>query len=262
MDKWPSNPTEEDFEWLKKRLEVLGENAMSVEDFLTLTAENASREEVKLLRMYNFPKPPNMVHSFWNLPMSDELSPRVRKVINLLALGRSPAMVAAEIGMTVDRVYKITALPEVKLKVAHKQQQLFENDAKQYMKTLMNKAYAVIDDILDDVDEKSAIRLEASKFVIDHVVGKANQVVEHKGNLLVEFINKLDAQSREVEEATNRAKVLGESKVVDVEANEVLDIASEVATASKVLAPMKDAMDTIVDSILGDKKLVIGDRSK
>ncbi len=257
--------------WLFVFLKNKGDR-FSLEEFLGINSENISMEDLRFLRDNNFPKPPNLIISVWTTPLNDHVTVRQRRAIDLRALGWTYSQISNELGLGEAAVRGMLLAPWAKAKVAHKQNSLFENDAKQYMKTLMNKAYGVIDEILDNPEEKSSVRLEASKFVVDHVIGKAQQTVEHKGSLLVEFMNKLDerpvSQDTEYEtlsSPTSPKKTFTPDEIVEPEHYELPTdeetAALGVATAKPLLADMKSAMDTLVDSVLKGKTVTVGKRN-
>jgi len=140
--------------------------------------------------------------------------------------------------------------------VASKQAGLFENNAKSYMKTLMNKAFGVVEDLLETA-EKDSVRLEAAKFVIDHVVGKAVSHHEVKGTLLVEVMNKLDSM-KNVGPTLLATPV--EPEYVDVATDPVV-VAENAATAKQLVGPVRDAVDTFMESLDFDTS-VVGVRSE
>ena len=233
---------------------------MTLSEYESLTDEEFTDIEHKALRENKVPKPPKISDSRWKQPL--ELTPRHKMVIHLAAMGKNHATISAETGMSQGRVGTFLAAKDIKALVAKKQNNIFENDAKDYMKVLMNKAYAVFEEILDPYsDAKPSVRLEAAKYVTDHVIGKSAQIVEHRSSVLSEFLQRLDSEKEA--KAITMARITNmpdEPEYVD----NVVDaeiIADEVATAKKILETNKDAMDTLVDSLIGDG-LVVGKRDK
>lgn len=178
-----------------------------------------------------------------------KLTPRDRRIIDLFALGKSKHEISAELGLSMSQLNRKIGSQIFKAQVASKQSRMFENSAKGYMKTLMNKAYAVIETILEDDEERSSIKLEAAKFVVDHVVGKATNTTEFKGTLLVDVMNRLDLMKRDG--PVIEAQILSapdEPSFID-QATDLSLLPENVATAKALAQPMKDAVDAVMETL-------------
>lgn len=237
---------------LLSKLEAAG---LTLSEYDEFTDELITDDEIDLMQLHEIKRPPNVTVARWEQPRV--LTHRHKKIIHLAALGKTQPQIAAEVGMHIATVHKLIRAPKFQKAISKKQDNLFENDAKQYMKTLMNKSYATIEGILEDPEEKSSVKLEAAKYVIDHVIGKATQVVAHTdGSLLNQFLSRLDNQREVIAIQSTPA----EPEYVATEVNsQVAD--EKAATALKILEKEHDAMDTLVDSIIqGD--FVVGRRDK
>jgi len=150
--------------------------------------------------------------------------------------------------MTEKAYYHLVARPEIKALVMHQQDRMFSGNVKGQIKTLMGKAFGVVEHILDDSDEKSSVRLEAAKYVLDQVVGRSTQKVEVSGNLLIDIMTQLD-----------------QIKATPVEPDyvqlnpTVVETEEAVATAKEILARPKGDMDSLVESLV-DSSFVVGKR--
>lgn len=243
-------------EILKSKLEESGFLLSEYNDF---TDEVITDEIITALRDHKIAKPPHVTVGRWVQPRN-ELTPRHKMVVHLRAMGKTTPQIAEETGFAESTVRNLLASPLVKQKVVKHQDNLFMNDARMHMKVLMNKSFAVVEEILESYEEKASVKLEAAKFVIDHVVGKATQTHEVKTNLLAEFITKLDVQVSHVQQRNERIlNTPEEPEYTKVEVDQVV-ADEESATALKVIAPIRDNMDTLVNSLLGDTDFVVGRR--
>jgi hypothetical protein len=234
------------------KLETIG---MTEEEYLALSDTTLGDDLLGELRFCGFEKPPRVSDEAWNRRIGEaELSPRQKKVVYLAALGRSNSAIAEELNYDIATVQRIISLPGVRSRIAHKQEMLFQNDVKGHVRTLMNKAYGTLDEILSNDEEKASVRLEAAKYVIDRVAGKATQTVDVKVSLLGEFMRKLDSQEREVQGILNTPV---EPEYVEAEVTESVE--PVVATAKESLVEVKEDMDNLVDQLV-QSDFVVGKR--
>lgn len=238
---------------LEKVLSALG---ITLSEFNELTDELITDKqilEIKRTLSVTGGKPPLVSNSRWAEVF--EITPLYNKMIMLAAMGKRPNVIAEELDLSAVRIARLLNSPYVKQKVAAKQDSLFEGGAKMHMKVLINKAFGVFEEILENADEKSSVRLEAAKYVIDHVKGKAVQTHEVRGSLLADLITKIDNEKivHEIRETPE------EPEYVDVSVNEA-EVVEDSATALKLLAPVRDDMDTLVDSLISNKGFVVGKR--
>lgn len=243
---------------LEKLAKALAEAGMTLSEYNELTDESITDEEVQLLRKHAIPRPPKVCTA--RLTQPAELTTRHKAIINHAALGLTAPQIAEEMGMYIGYVKKLLASPLFKQKIASAQNRIFENNGKAMMGILKNKAFAAIEFILEDDNEKSSVKLEAAKYVIDHHIGKAKQLHEMDTSLLSDIITKLDSEKhKSPERAVEEIRATPDepdyvAKDVD---KSLADKAS--ATALKVLEKSDDDMDTLVDNIVsGD--FVVGRR--
>lgn len=237
-------------------LECLANARVTYSEWQAFETNDIEDEMIILLNKYGVLRPPNVSNSRWEAPT--KISPRDRRLIDLIALGRPKDEIAIELGMSSNRINQIINAPMFRARIASKQNAMFENNAKSYMKTLMNKAYAVIEDLLENA-ERETVRLDAAKFVVDHVVGKATNTTEIKGTILVDIMNRLDLMKRDG--PVIEAKILAspdEPAFVN-ESTDPLTFQENVTTAAKLIEPFKDTIDSIVES-LDFETSIIGER--
>jgi hypothetical protein len=214
------------------KLKLLG---LSEDEWIHLTDLTITDNMIADMRFYGCSRPPLITPDKWGKEVREyEMTPRQKRVIYLSAMGRTPIQIAEELGYSNAGVTNILRKPGVQERIAHQQSVIFQNDMKGWIKTLMTKSYGVIDEILTDHDEKSSVKLEAAKYVIDHVVGKATQNVEVSGNLLGDLITQLD-----------------EIKNTPIEPSYVaipVDAGLADATAEKALVAMDDLVSQLIQT--------------
>lgn len=168
-----------------------------------MVSHGYTRAQLIELRSGGFPKPIGVPWAHWFSPI--ELSPRQELVIYLAANGWGPKRIAEEIGITKERVGAILKTPGVRDLVALKQQEIYGNQPKERLRNMTNKALDTLDEILNNEQEKSQLKADVAKYVVDQGVGKPTQTHEVKGNLLSELIMRLDNdKSREVVQETEK----------------------------------------------------------
>lgn len=197
------------------------------EELALLTNETITQEQIDAIKHAGLPKPDQITWEVWNAPR--KISGRHEYIIMMSASGMTPKQICREVDMTELRIRSLVKIPKFARMIRQKRDELFGSDAKAHIKALVSKAVGVVEDTLDDKDEKGTVRLDAAKYVIDHTVGKATQTVEVGGNLLVDLVSRLDKESRDV------------------------------SPANKSLATTKDSLDNFVDGIITEG-VVVGKR--
>lgn len=228
----------------------------TLDEYNALSEATITVEEIEVLRCRaKVPRPPNITCATWDQPI--ELAPRHRVIINMAALGHSNHAIGEKIGMSSDRVGLLLASNTFKRKVALKQAGYLDGSAKAALKLLLGKAFRAVEEILDNPDEKSSVRLEASKFVIDHVVGKASQSVDIKSSTLSEFMRRLD-------EVPAYAEPTSPGQVIDAVATAkpiLQDAKALVDTESKPSSRGSEGSDDNIDAIVNSfSPVVVGKR--
>jgi DNA-binding CsgD family transcriptional regulator len=244
--------------------EKLAEIGLTQSEYQELTDETITPDQITDLKEIGCESPPLVVTKKWAKRVKEKsLTPIQTKIVHLTCLGQTPLAIADQLGVSSNYVYIFLRRDDVKLRVAHKQNLMFSNDAKGYIKTLLNKAYATIDGILENEDgeAKPSVRLEAAKYVLDHVAGKANQTVQHNITVLTDIMNALD-QAKDV----SPKKVLEiqatplEPEYVDSNPDDVL-VEETVEKAKVNIEPLRDEMDKLADLLVPDE-FVVGKRGE
>lgn len=162
-----------------------------------------SLKQLKELKQSGFPKPAEVPWTHWNAPF--KLSPRQELIVYLAAQGFSGQRIASEIGLSYNRTMIILSNPSMRALIAMKQKEIYGNQPKERLRLMTAKALDTLENVLDNEQEKSALRTDVAKYVIDQGVGKATQPVEVSGNLLSELIVRLDNEkSRDITDSAKK----------------------------------------------------------
>lgn len=225
---------------------------LTVEQYESLTDDDLTEELIDELRFIGCDPPPLVVKKKWTKRKRfADLTPMHRTLVNMAALGKTPTVIAAETGMSRQNISTVLNREDMRALIAHKQEMLFQNDVKGYIKTLMTKSYGVFEEILDNAlgEVKPSVRLEAAKYVLDHTAGKATQTHEIKGNLLGDLIQTLDS-ARNV--TAQIAATPDEPSYVDLSVDEIV-VEEKTEKAKANLVPLKDEMDELVAQLVPDE---------
>lgn len=167
-------------------------NNLEYIDPKNFTDENIPQEYIDECKMLGMPRLPNISYSRWHSPIGDKLA--YEYMLSMAVAGMPATKIAVELNYHPDQVRRVLAKPEIKEAIEIKKQEVFGKDYKNYLSSRMQKSLAVLDNILDSDKVKDNVRLAAAQMVIEHTVGKPQQTVEHKGNLLAEVIATADKQ--------------------------------------------------------------------
>ena len=127
-------------------------------------------------------------------------------------------------GWTIDEIATaINVMPEsIRLKltderIIEKQKalsyKLFSEDTDKRLKDILPRALDVLCEILEDTTAKPQIKISAAQDVIDRVLGKPKQTVEHQGSLVRAMLEKLNASPEEAI-AVDFTEVSSENKLL------------------------------------------------
>lgn len=223
-------------------------------EFQALKDEDLTDELFRRMKKAGTPKPPLVAERVWK--DTREMTPEIGFLVNAAALGKPPHMIAASMDKSVTWVRMKLESHFVQTKILKKQSNMFDDSAKSMVRALFHKAYGVIEEILDSTDAKDSVKLEAAKYVIDHNIGKATQVVEHQGSILSDFMRKLDDEKDVTGSAL--AKIAATPEEPEYAGKDVDPVvaAEAAATAKKMLEKPNDDMDTLVDKIIQGEYVV------
>jgi len=125
-----------------------------------------------------------------------KLTPRHRRFCQLAAAGWTNAQICKELGYVSSRVSVLLKNQFIAAEIIRLQNKLFEETVVQRMKALGDPALSVIEDILTDTSNRVKVseKLDAAKWVVEKLDGKAIQRHDVGENLLSVLMDRLDAQ--------------------------------------------------------------------
>lgn len=124
-----------------------------------------------------------------------------RALIDRAALGMPVRSIARDLEMSEQHVRKLLRDPEIQQQVESKAKEGFREMAKVRLESLAGKAISTLEEIMEDDSERASSRGDAARYVLDHVLGKPKQPVDHSGNFLIDF-RRWIAESRQAKEAS------------------------------------------------------------
>ena len=143
--------------------------------------------EMKLMGM---PKPDDVPWGDWVGP--EDIRHRHDMIILLAAYGRTNNQIAEELGYTASRISIILSKTEIKNAIRETQDKLFGRNVRRRIDSMLNKSLDVMDAVLDNDQEKNALKVDIAKYLLDQGIGKAKQDVTIQGNLLADLLHRLD----------------------------------------------------------------------
>lgn len=121
---------------------------------------------------------------------------RWRTVARYHAMGKSNNFIAQSMGYTASSVSLIIQRPWVRAEVERYRRLLYENDVLSTLKLLGGDAVKVIADTINGTGKNSE-KLEAAKFLIEKLTGKAKQEINVESNTLSNFMEMLKQMQRD-----------------------------------------------------------------
>jgi len=121
---------------------------------------------------------------------------RYETLAYMAASGMNQKDIADQIGMTMGWVSVVLGNTEVKARVKQIQKEQWGGNIEQRFKKGLPKAMEVIEKVIAESGD-DRLKLDASKWLLEKVTGKASQQVNVEGNLLGDLISQLD-EMREV----------------------------------------------------------------
>jgi DNA-binding CsgD family transcriptional regulator len=140
-------------------------------------------------------KPDDMTYGDWFLRPGRPLSARHRRLAEYISMGMKTGDIAERLGMTAARVSVLKSNSMIALEVKKIQERLYEETHQKRLKNMGHDALDVMHEaILDETNAyKKSEKLDAAKWILEKVTGKAIQVHDIGGNLLSTMMDRLDA---------------------------------------------------------------------
>lgn len=123
------------------------------------------------------------------------LTPRHRKLAELLAQGKTNNEISQTLGYTPARVSTLKTNTRIRELAEKIRERAFEDGIGARLKRLSEPALNEIERcLLDDTNRyKEQLRVEVAKWVLEKIDGKAMQKIDVSGSMLVGIMDKLDA---------------------------------------------------------------------
>lgn len=155
-----------------------------------LTPIEYSQEELEELKLMGFPKPENVSHADWHA--KDTVHPKHELMIHFKALGWSNRKISDELGVAASTVGNVLGQTKIKDLVKIKQKELWGQNVRSRIEALSMKATDTLEEVIDNKQEKSNLKVDVAKYIIDQGIGKAKQDIKVEGSLISEFYARLD----------------------------------------------------------------------
>jgi predicted transcriptional regulator len=168
-----------------------------------LTDENITQDQINEMKMLGIPKPDTVSWERWQ--QLQTVRHEHQHMIHLAASGVPQKQIAEILGYTNASVSKILNTPEIKQKVNAEVVSIYGEDHKKALKHRAMKAIGVVDEVLESGKESEQAAM--AKWVLEHSIGKAQQVVEHKGTILSDVMIKIE-QLNQLRDVTDSQALL------------------------------------------------------
>jgi hypothetical protein len=149
-------------------------------------------EQIMQMRRMGAEKPAGITWRQWFQPQ--RIRPRTMKIIWMMAQGVPHKKIAAEVGISYQRIKAITGSKAIMNEVQKVQYKLYGENPQRRFAALLPKAISVAESIMDNEKAKDSTRLAAAETIMDRALGKPAQSVEvnHNTNikLLFEMLDK------------------------------------------------------------------------
>lgn len=138
--------------------------------------------------------------------ISKETNYRYETLAYMAASGMNQKAISDQIGMTQAWVCTVLSNTYVKNRVKEIQKEVFGGSIEDRFKRAMPQAMDVMEETINkEAQFDQRLKVDASKWILEKVTGKASQTVNHEGNILSDLISQLDQiqegkTMREVEE--------------------------------------------------------------
>lgn len=119
------------------------------------------------------------------------LKPRHREIARLHALGKTNNEICKKLGYTPAWISTLLASAALRAEVDRYRNRLYEQDVITAMKDLGADSVRVLEEIIRNPNEKSALRADQARWVLEKLTGKAKQEVTVESNTLAAFMDTL-----------------------------------------------------------------------
>ena len=143
-------------------------------------------------------KPDNVSWGDWMLKEDKPLSHRHVTIAYMMASGVPNQRIAKDLGLTPARVSVLISNSRIKQRAKEIQADYMGGSLEKSFREAAPKALNVMTDIIDDPCEKhkTALKFEASKWMLEKVTGKAVQQVQVESNTIGALFDQMDLMKK------------------------------------------------------------------
>jgi hypothetical protein len=141
-------------------------------------------------------KPEDMTYGDWFLQPHRPLSPRHKRIAELLVEGKRTGEIATELGYTQARISVLKTNSKIIAYMDRLRDRLFEKSVEERMSDLGPSALDNIEELLNNPDVPIEKKESISRWVVEMKTGKASQKVDVSGEISIGiFMDKLEQMS-------------------------------------------------------------------
>jgi len=170
-----------------------GDDEVEVGQEITPKVETAPRVTGDLLRQMRragLPKPASVTWSEWCGPK--RLNHKHSRIAMLAANGLNQVRISEETGISAAWISIILNTQRIKAEIERYQKEMYGINPQDLFKRLANKSVVLAEEIIDDPQERRALKYAVAKDFMDRFHGKARETLEVKNNTLRDLFDAMD----------------------------------------------------------------------
>lgn len=156
---------------------------------------NFTHEALQILRKAGYPKPEGVSWGDWLGPK--KLNHRHELIAMMAANGVQARKICEELGFTDMRMSIILNTTRMKKRIEELRKQFYGETVQSRFNIMIPKAVKVIDDILDNPQERSHTKLKAANELLNRAIGKPKETVEIRSTSAKDIFDYLDRKKKE-----------------------------------------------------------------
>lgn len=164
-----------------------------------------------------------------------KLSHRHKYMAHLAALGKSNRAIAQAMGLTDSRVSIIINSPIVREEIDRVRAELFESEEEKRTKLMIPKAMGIVEEVLNNSQERSSLRVDTAFRLMDRVYGKPKQHIQQDGTTIKDLFELLNSM---------KPKESGSQE----DEKKVIEVQSEIETKEISGLPLETEESSLEDS--------------
>ena len=172
---------------------------------------------VRRMRQAGLPKPADVNGMSWN-QLQEFNEGRHMPIAYLAATGLKLSEIAQATGFSEGRLSTLLKSDSMVLEIRRIQFEIYGADPKRKIQQLVPQAIETTQAIMEDVQVKPAIRLQAASSILDRGLGRPQQNIEVNGSSIRQLLDRLDKieGSKVIDAVVNDAPVCENTEVKEV----------------------------------------------